>query len=291
MASGARHPDARTKIAIEYGHRAGRAHRGHSDRADGQGRDHGPVGQSLPLVLRRKLVAGRVIENLADLGRRRVAARGFDRYEHLAGDHHGGGKDAVAHSLLGRRRLAGKGVLIDQRHSLDDVAVDRDHLARGHDDDVTLGELVERHLDLYPVAVEPDVSRLLAERIQEKFLGVVLCPLDQHTAEPEAPAENGPRENRHRAEASDDDDGVEHIDAEPLLLEEDVPRLLERRNRRIGEDRGGHRQEGRKRKLSRRRQRERQRANRQMEVELIKSCRMLGAGQRRVEDLDDLVTG
>ena len=91
-----------------------------------------------PLCCEADLVAGRVIENLADLGRRRLAARHLDRDEDLAGDHHGGGEDAVADSLLGRSGLAGQGMLVDHRHPLDDVAVDRDDLAGMHDNDVTL---------------------------------------------------------------------------------------------------------------------------------------------------------
>jgi len=177
------------------------------------------VGQPLALVLRRQLVAGRVVEDLADLGRCRVASRGLNRHQDLAGDHHRGGEHAVAHPLLGRRRLAGEGVLVDHRHALDDVAVDRHHLAGGHDDDVVLLELVERYLDLDAVAVEPDVPRLLAERVQQQLLGIVLSPLDQHAAEAQAPAEHGSREDRHRPQAADDDDGIQDIDPEPLLLE------------------------------------------------------------------------
>ena len=118
------------------------------ERADGQGRDHGLVGQPLALVLRGQLVAGRVVEDLADLGRRRLAARHLDRDLDLAGHHHRRGEDPVADPLLGRRRLAGQGVLVDHRHALDDVPVDRHDLAGVDDDDVALLELVERDLDL-----------------------------------------------------------------------------------------------------------------------------------------------
>ncbi len=147
---------------------------------------------------------------------------GLDRDEHLAGDHHRRGEDAVAHALLGGRRLAGQGVLVDHGHPLDDVAVDRHDLAGVDDDDVALLEPVERDLDLDAVAVEPDVPRLLAEGVQQQLLGVVLRPLDQDAAEAQAPAEHGAGEDRHRPQAADDHDGVEHVDAEPLLLEEDV---------------------------------------------------------------------
>ena len=64
--------------------------------------------------------------------------------EDLAGDHHRRGEDAVADALLGRRRLAGQGVLVDHRHALDHVPVDRHDLAGVHDDDVALLEPVER---------------------------------------------------------------------------------------------------------------------------------------------------
>ena len=216
------HADAGAEVAVEHRHRAGGAHRGQADGADGQGRDHRLVGQPLALVLRGQLVAGRVVEDLADLGRGRLAARRLDRDEDLAGDHHRRGEDPVADALLGRCRLAGQGVLVDHRHSLDHVPVDRHDLAGVDDDDVALLEPVERHLHLDAVAVEPDVPRLLAEGVQQQLLGVVLRPLDQDPAEAQAPAEHGPGEDRHRPQAADDHDRVEHVDPEPLLLEQDV---------------------------------------------------------------------
>ena len=214
---------------------------------------------------------------------------GLDRDEDLAGDHQRRGEDPVAYPFLGRRRLAGQRVLVDHGHPLDDVAVDRHDLAGVDDDEVALLEPVERDLDLGAVAVEPGVPRLLAERVEQQLLRVVLGPLDQEAAEAEAPAEHGAGEDRHGPQAADDHDRVEHVDAEPLLLDQDLARLAERGDRRVGEHRRRRGQERRDRELGRRRDRQRRRADRQVQVELVERRRVLGGGERRVEDLDHLV--
>ena len=87
-------------------------------------------------MLRGQLVAGRVVEDLADLGRGGLAARFLDRYENLAGHHQGRGEHPVAHAFLGGRRFAGQSVLVDHRQPFGDDAVHRHHLARVDDDDV-----------------------------------------------------------------------------------------------------------------------------------------------------------
>ena len=271
------HPDAGAEVAVEDRDRAGGPHRRHAHARRGQGRDHRLVGQPLALVLRGQLVAGRVVEDLADLGRGRLAARLLDRDIDLAGDHEGRGEDPVADALLGRRRLAGQGVLIDHRHPLDDVPVHRHDLAGVDDDDVALLEPVHRDLDLGAVAVEPDVPRLLAEGVQQQLLRVVLRPLDQDAAEAQAPAEHRAGEDRHGPQAADDHDRVEHVDPEPLLFEQDLVRLLEGRDRRVGEHGRGRRQQRRAGELGRRRDRQRRRAERQVEVELVEPRRVLGS--------------
>jgi hypothetical protein len=155
-------------------------------------------------------------------------------------------------------------------------------------DDVALLEPVERHLHLDAVAAEPDVSRLLAEGVEQQLLGVVLRPLDQDPAEAEAPAEDCPGEDRQGPQTADHHDRVEHVDAQPLLLEEDLARRAEGGDRRIGEGRRRHRQQRREGELRRRRQRQRGRADRQVQVEYVERRRVLGVGQGRVEDLEHL---
>ena len=141
-------------------------HRRHADRSHRQGRDHGLVGQPFALVLRAELVAGRVVQDLADLGRCRFVARLLDLDQDLAGHHQGRGEDPITDPFLGRRRLARQGVLIDHGHTLDDDPVDRDDLAGVDHDHVQRLEPVQRDLDLGAVAVQPDVARLLAEGVQ-----------------------------------------------------------------------------------------------------------------------------
>ena len=111
------HADAGPEVAVEHRDRADGPHRGHPERTDAQGREHGLVGQPLALVLRRHLVAGRIAQDLADLGRGRLAPRHLDRDLDLARHQQRRGENPVAGSLFGRRRLAGQGVLVDQRHA------------------------------------------------------------------------------------------------------------------------------------------------------------------------------
>ena len=230
-------------------------HRRHAHRSHRQGRDHGLVGQPFALVLRAQLVAGGVVQDLADLGRCRLVARLLDLDQDLAGHHQGRGKDPITDPFLRRSRLARQGVLIDHGHALGDDPVDRDDLAGVDHDHIQRLELIQRDLDLGAVAVQPDVARLLAEGVQEQLLGIVLRLLDQNPAEAEAPAEDGPRENRHGPQTSDHDDGVQHVDPQPPLLDQDLARGLEGRDRGIGKQhrRGG--QEPRRRELRDRGQR------------------------------------
>ena len=164
------------------------------DRAHRQRRDHGLVGQSLALVLRAQLVAGGIVQDLADLGRCRLVARFLDLDQDLAGDHQGRGEDPIADPFLGGGRLARQGMLIDHRHALGDDPVDRDDLAGVNHDHVQRLESIERDLDLGAVAVQPDVTGLFAEGVQEQLLGIVLRLLDQDPAEAEAPAQDRARE-------------------------------------------------------------------------------------------------
>ena len=173
---------------------------------------------------------------------------------------------------------------------LDDDAVDRHHLAGVDHDDVAGLEPVERDLDLDAVAVEPDVPGLLAEGVQEQLLGVVLRPLHQDAAEAQAPAEHRPGEDRHRPQAADDHDRVEHVHPQPLLLEEDLAGLLEGRDRRVGEQARRHGQERRARRTGPPRPtaaRPCRAAGGGRACPCAAGCSALGEG--RVEDLDDLV--
>ena len=116
-------------------------------------------------MLRGELVAGRVVQDLADLRRGRLIPGLLDLDIHLAGDHHGGGEDAVADPLLGGRGFAGERVLVDHGHPFLDEPVDRHDLAGIDDDDVAGLEFIQRDLDLDAVLVEPDVPGLLAEGV------------------------------------------------------------------------------------------------------------------------------
>ena len=134
-------------------------------------------------------------------------------------------------------------MLIDQCHAFDDVSIDRNSLAGVNGDDVSLFEAVGGHLDLAAVPAKPGKSRLFAEGVQEQLLGPVARLLDQEAAEAEAPAADSPRENRHGAQAADHHNCVERVHADPLLLNEDASRLLERRHGRIGIQQRSRRQE------------------------------------------------
>ena len=285
------HPDPGAEIAVEHGHCAGRAHRRQADRADAQGRDHGLVGQAFALVLGAQLVACRIVEDLADLGRGRLAARFFDRDQDLAGHQQGRGEDPIAHPLLGGGRFAGQGVLIDHRQALGDDPVDGDDLAGVDDDGVSGLQPVERNLHLDAVAIKPDVPGLLAEGVQEQLLGIVLGLLDQDPPEAEAPAENRSRKDRHGPQAAQDHDRVQDVDSQPLLLDEHLASALEGGDRGVGEEPRGNRQEPRSGELRHGRKRHGNRAEGEMEVGFVLPRRMLGRGDGALDDLDDLVAG
>ena len=110
-------------------------------------------------------------------------------------------------------------------------------------------EPVHRDLDLDPVAVQPDIPRLLAEGVEQELLGVVLRPLDQD-----------PAEARHQqSTAPGKIDIVPRQPTTTIASSTSTPsrrsskrtclRLLERRDRRVGEHHGGDRQEGREGEL------------------------------------------
>ena len=56
---------------------------------------------------------------------------------------------------LDRYRLAGDCRLIDRRLAGDDVAVDRDLLARPYDDDLADAHRANRHFDLRTITLDP----------------------------------------------------------------------------------------------------------------------------------------
>ena len=91
-----------------------------------------------------------------------------------------------------------------------------------------------------------------------------------------------------RGEAGRDDDRVEHIDAEPLFLDDDVVGALEARDDRIEENGGAERREDRKRKAAGRRENDRSDGHRQIEVDRRRPAidRVI---ERGVENLDDLM--
>lgn len=232
------HADAGPEVAVENGHSADRPHCGHTHRASRQGWQHCLVGKPLSLVLARELVAGGLSENLADLGRCRLAARPLDHHMDLSPDENRGGKHPVAGRLLGRRRLAGQGLLVDHGQAFDHLPIDRHNFAGMHDDDIALLQSLGRHLDLHAILAQPGESRLLAERVQQHPLGVVPRHPYQEPPKAQAPAHHSTRENRQRSQAADHDHGVESIHAHAPFLAKDPPRRLKRWNRRIGDDDG-----------------------------------------------------
>ena len=74
-------------------------------------------------------------------------------------------------------------------------------------------------LDLDSVVVQPDITRLLAEGIEQEPLGVVLGFLDQDAAETQAPAQDRAGKDLHGAQTADDHNGVEDVHAQPILDE------------------------------------------------------------------------
>ena len=185
----------------------------------------------------------------------------------MPGDHHRRGEDLVALRLFGRRRFAGEGVLVDHRHAFDDLAVDRHDFAGLDDDDVADVQLIERSFDFDAVPQQPDEARLLAEDVQQHFLGVVLRLLEQHAAEAQAPRKHRAGEDLTGRQAGRDDDRVEHVDAQPLLLEKHAMRVFETRDDRVDEEHGAHGQDNGSQKLSRGRDADRHCADGKVEID------------------------
>lgn len=156
-----------------------------------------------------------------------------------------------------------------------------------HGNDVTLPDLVQRHLDLDAVPHQPDEPRLLAEGIQQHLARVVLGALDQQAAEGQAPAHDRARQNLQGGEATDHHQGVKHVDAQPAFLEEHFPGPLEARDGGVGEQSGRHRHQRREGKLRRRRHRQRHAADGEVQIQLVQRFLLLGTGQGAVDDLDD----
>ena len=140
-----------------------------------------------------------------------------------------------------------------------------------------------------PSTTEIDEARLLAEDVQQPLLGVVLRLLEELAPGAQAPGEHGAGEDLAGRQADEDDDRVEHVDAEPSLLEEGLVGALEARDHRVEEEHARQRQEGRRHELAGRGQAERTRADREVQVRAVPALRTLGLDQRLVQDLDQLV--
>ena len=178
------------------------------------------------------------------------------------------------------------------RHPLDHVPVDRDDLAGVDDDDVAFLELVGRHLDLGRSAAEPDIPRLLAEA-RSRAASASCRAICLTRKRPKL---------RHQQQTAPGK--IDMVPRQPTITtasSASTPIRFSSTNTRlaslsVGIDVNAYSaaaagKSGRGHELGRRRQRERGRADGQVHVELVERCRLLGAGQRGVEDLDHLRSG
>src|ERR1700677_1086501 len=132
-------------------------------------------------------------------------------------------------------------MLINHRHPLNDFSIDRYGLSGVNNDNVLLLQSLERYFDLDAVAIQPDKAWLLAEDIEQHFLGIVLGLLEELASETQAPGENGPGENLAGSETGNHHNGNEDIPSQTLFLKKNLVGAFEARNHGVNENTGADR--------------------------------------------------
>ncbi|EXI72518.1 MAG: hypothetical protein AW07_03247 [Candidatus Accumulibacter sp. SK-11] len=94
-----------------------------------------------------------------------------------------GGEDAVATMLGNRHALAGQHCLVDARRAVDDLAIDRNALARADDEDVTRDQQRRVELDQAAVTFDARDSRLQADECLDRLTGLRLGACLEQLAE------------------------------------------------------------------------------------------------------------
>ena len=170
---------------------------------------------------------------------------------------HRGGEGRFADAAHHRQSLAGDGLLVDQRAALDDLAIDRNHLA-GIDDDIIADQDVARGDGNHAaVAYDPGGLRLEFEQIADRALGPGRREIPDPIAELYQPNDQAAGDVMVLRERGEDRQCVEKIHVEPTLVANDaigsrgdgiaVPqhqRNVDRRGDGIGHEGQGHRHRG-----------------------------------------------
>ena len=140
-------------------------------------------------------------------------------------------------------------MLVNHRHAVNYVAINRYHVTGMGYHDVACLDFVKRNLNLNAILIQPDEPGLLAEGTQQHFLGVVLGLFDQHPSKRKADTHDRTGENFQGGQTAQYNDGVQHVYAQTFLLGDDFIGSDETGNGGIGKQDCGSRHQYRGGKL------------------------------------------